>query len=158
MQPIHLQYRTACFLLFALLHFSDAQQRDSTPVPQFMNVTDGPGLQAALKAGVKHIIVRRHLNLESLPVTDKEGAEFNAGVAPFTGTTMSLTVSPIARLLLRMHFDGQDSNLPKHIQLCCGFHTHITVFDAQKQIFFHGKGVKAAESQLEQALHLAGDF
>jgi hypothetical protein len=89
MQPRHLQYRTACCLLFALLRFSDARQQGaSTPVPQFTNVTDGPALQTALNAGVRHIIVRRHLNLEGLPVTDKEAAEFNAGVAPFTGTTV----------------------------------------------------------------------
>jgi hypothetical protein len=95
MQQVQLQVCTAILLLFALLPSSDAQQQQgpSNPVPQFVNVTDGAGLQAALNAGVQHIIVRRHFNLTSLPiVTKQQGAEFNAGVAPFNGTTVSLTV------------------------------------------------------------------
>jgi hypothetical protein len=92
MQWPNVQIRTAIFLLFALFPSSDAQA-PSTSALQFVNVTDGAGLQAALRSGVQHIIVRRHLNLGDLPIVpEQQGAEFNAGVAPFNGTTVSLTV------------------------------------------------------------------
>lgn len=81
------------FLKFLLLCVVTCTAQQAPGGPKTVNVTTPDGLQAALRAGVPHVVITKHLDLTGLPRAFNESVA-NTAVAFVAFGTVSIRVGP----------------------------------------------------------------